>query len=189
MRAIAAPPVRRGTVIHAPSSRGDRGPDHGERRGGRRHLDGQYLKAGPNLGLSFRDHGRGTGLVAGVEGAYTFMRGPIWTGGTCELARDFTGADSTRWAIGPKLGYLFVGLDLRYAGERAAGATRSGVNLRLRLTTALGGLYLGGTRYFHDATPPCSRSASSSSSARGSRDRRDRGPPRCRAAIRPLATF
>ncbi len=88
-------------------------------------LDGQYVKAGPNLGVSFRDHGRGTGVVAGVEGAYTFMRGPIWTGGTCELARDFTGDDSTRWAIGPKLGYLFVGLDLRYAGERAAGQTRA----------------------------------------------------------------
>ena len=51
------------------------------------HLDGQYVKAGPHLGLSFRDHGRG--------------------------------ADPTRWAVGPKLGYLFVGLQFKL-GPRIA---------------------------------------------------------------------
>lgn len=110
-------------------------------------LDGQYVKAGPNLCVVAHGGERGTGVAAGLEGAYTFFRGRTWTGGTAELARDFTGDDdSTRWALGPKLGYLFAGLDVRYAGERNAGETRHGVNLRLRLTVPLGGLYAGVTQ-------------------------------------------
>ena len=113
-------------------------------------LDGKYVKAGPNLCLVVHDGGRGTGVTAGLEAAFTYFRGRTWTGGTAELARDFTGDDSTRWAVGPKLGYLFAGLDLRYAGERNQGATAHGVNVRLRLTVPLGGVYFGFTRLSAD---------------------------------------
>jgi len=113
-------------------------------------LDGQYVKAGPNLCLVVHDGDRGTGVAAGLEGAYTFFRGRTWTGGTGELARDFTGDDSTRWAVGPKLGYLLAGLDLRYAGERNEGSTAHGVNVRLRITVPLGGVYVGVTRLSAD---------------------------------------
>lgn len=116
------------------------------------NLDGKYIKAGPNLCVVAHGGERGTGVAAGLEGAFTYFRGRTWTGGTAELARDFTGDDSTRWAVGPKLGYLFAGLDLRFAGERNEGATALGVNVRLRLTVPLGGVYFGYTRLSADGS-------------------------------------
>jgi hypothetical protein len=115
------------------------------------HLEGWYGKVGVESGVAF---GRDRGTSPTLGGVATFVHANNrmeWWGAQADLLADWNGDRDTgmRWSVGPELGVFIVGTDVSYFGERIDGATRHGMQVRLKLTTGIAALYLRGTQLWN----------------------------------------
>lgn len=109
-------------------------------------LEGWYGKIGLESGVAFA---RERGASPTLGGAATFVHLDDhleWYGLQGDLLVDWNGAGDAgaRWSLGPELGVSLYGLDISYFGERAAGQTNHGFQVRPKLTIGLVALYLRG---------------------------------------------
>ena len=112
------------------------------------HLEGWYLKLGAESGVVISRHSsagaRGASpLVGGVMTLVHINDDREWAGLQADLLADGndelpTGA---RWSFGPEAGVSVYGVDVSYFGERVAGSTHHGMQVRAKLTVGLAAVY------------------------------------------------
>jgi hypothetical protein len=111
------------------------------------HLDGWYGKLGLESGVAFaRD--RGASPTLGAAATFVHLDHHLeWYGLQGDLLLDWNGDRDagSRWSLGPELGTSLYGLDISYFGERTAGQTHHGFQVRPKLTIGLVALYLRGS--------------------------------------------
>jgi len=110
------------------------------------HLEGWYLKLGAETGVVISRSSTERGAAPLVGGVMTFVHindDREWVGLQADLLADGNDelATGARWSFGPEAGVSIYGVDVGYFGERVAGATHHGMQLRAKLTVGLAAVY------------------------------------------------
>ncbi len=107
-------------------------------------LDGWYGKIGVETGVVFARERDSAPLLGGVATLVKANSDFEWYGLQADLLADWNGAGDAgaRWSVGPEAGVYFYGADVSYFGERVAGETHHGLQVRAKLTVGLVALYL-----------------------------------------------
>jgi hypothetical protein len=109
-------------------------------------LEGWYGKVGVESGVVFaRD--RGTAPLLGGVATLVHINDQLeWVGFQADCLVDWNGDRDAgmRWSAGPEAGIAIWGADVGYFGERVAGESHHGLQVRGKLTVGLAAVYVRG---------------------------------------------
>ncbi|HEU0033331.1 MAG TPA: hypothetical protein VFQ53_22020 [Kofleriaceae bacterium] len=107
------------------------------------HVEGWYGKLGVESGVVFARE-RGASPLVGVIATFVHINDDLeWGGLQADALVDWNGDRDAggRWSVGPEAGVSIYGADVSYFGERVAGDTHHGVQVRAKLTLGVAAVY------------------------------------------------